>query len=172
MTYVATGEGWFYLATVLDAWSRRIVGWAMGETLRTELVVEALNMAVWNRRPAAGVVHHSDRGAQYASVTFSRRCQEAGIRPSMGSVGDVYDNALAEAFFATLETELLMRRTFATRQAARLALFEFIEGFYNSHRRHSALGYLSPAEFERRWWPRHDDIQEAVSREMVCAAGA
>lgn len=173
VTYVPTSEGWLYLATVLDAWSRRIVGWAMGDTLRTDLVVEALNMAVWNRRPAAGVVHHSDRGAQYTSVTFSRRCEEAGVVPSMGSVGDAYDNALAEAFFATLETELLMRHTFATRKAARLALFDFIEGFYNSHRRHSALGYLSPSEFERqRWQQRHDAAQEAVSMEMVSAAGA
>jgi len=131
ITYVPTGEGWLYLATVLDAWSRRIVGWAMGDTLRTELVVDALDMAVWNRRPA-GVVHHSDRGAQYTSVTFSRRCAEASVVPSMGSIGDAYDNALAEAFFATLETELLMRQTFATRKAARLALFDYIEAFYRA----------------------------------------
>ena len=167
-----TGEGWLYLATVLDAWSRRVVGWAMGDTLRTALVVDAFNMAVWNRRPVAEVVHHSDRGAQYTSLAFSRRCQEAGVAPSMGSVGDAYDNALAEAFFATLETELLRRHTFATRQAARLALFEFIEAFYNSHRRHSALGYLSPAEFERHWWQRQDTVQNAVSTEMPAAVGA
>lgn len=172
ITYVPTGEGWLYLATVLDAWSRRVVGWAMGDTLRTALVVDAFNMAVWNRRPATEVVHHSDRGAQYTSLAFSRRCREAGVAPSMGSVGDAYDNALAEAFFATLETELLMRHTFATRKAARLALFDFIEGFYNSHRRHSALRYLSPAEFERRWWQRHEAIQGAVSTEMVSATGA
>jgi putative transposase len=172
ITYVSTGEGWLYLATVLDAWSRRVVGWAMGETLRTALVVEALNMAVWNRRPAAEVVHHSDRGAQYTSLAFSRRCREAGVAPSMGSVGDAYDNALAEAFFATLETELLMRHTFATRKEARLALFDFIEAFYNSHRRHSALGYLSPAEFERRWWRQHETVQDAISTEMVAAVGA
>lgn len=173
ITYVPTDEGWLYLATVLDAWSRRVVGWAMGDTLRTALVVDAFNMAVWNRRPAAAeVVHHSDRGAQYTSLAFSRRCREAGVAPSMGSVGDAYDNALAEAFFATLETELLMRHTFATRQVARLALFDFIEAFYNSHRRHSALGYFSPAEFERRWWQRRDAVQEAVSTEMVSAAGA
>ncbi len=170
MTYVATGEGWLYLATVLDAWSRRIVGWAMGDTLRTDLVVDALNMAVWNRRPAAGVVHHSDRGAQYTSVAFSRRCREAGIAPSMGSIGDAYDNALAEAFFATLETELLMRHTFTTRKAARLALFEFIEGFYNSHRRHSALEYLSPAEFERREWQHHEAVRGHVQKEPVSEA--
>ncbi len=170
MTYVATGEGWLYLATVLDAWSRRLVGWAMGDRLRTDLVVDALNMAVWNRRPAAGVVHHSDRGAQYTSVTFSQRCQEAGVVPSMGSIGDAYDNALAEAFFATLETELLMRHTFATRKAARLALFDFIEGFYNSHRRHSALEYLSPAEFERREWQHHEAVRGHVQKETVSGA--
>jgi putative transposase len=157
---------------VLDAWSRRVVGWAMGEALRAALVVEAFNMAVWNRRPAGEVVHHSDRGVQYTSLAFSRRCREAGVAPSMGSVGDAYDNALAEAFFATLETELLMRRRFATRQAARLALFDYIEAFYNSHRRHSALGYLSPAEFERRWWQRANRVRGAVSTTMVSAVGA
>ena len=171
ITYVATGEGWLYLATVLDAWSRRIVGWAMGDTLRTELVVDALNMAVWNRRPAVGVVHHSDRGAQYTSLTFSRRCRDAGLTPSMGSIGDAYDNALAEAFFASLETELLMRHRFATRKAARLALFDYIEAFYNSHRRHSALGYLSPAQFERRWWQRHEVVEGRVREEMLSDAG-
>jgi len=171
ITYVPTGEGWLYLATVLDAWSRRIVGWAMGDTLRTELVVEALNMTVWNRRPADGVIHHSDRGAQYTSLAFSRRCREAGVVPSMGSVGDAYDNALAEAFFASLKTELLMRSTFATRAAARLALFDYIEGFYNSHRRHSALGYLSPAEFERRWWQQLEVRRGRVQEEMLSAAG-
>lgn len=108
-------------------------------TILQAYVVDAFNMAVWNRRPAAEVVHHSDRGAQYTSLAFSRRCREAGVAPSMGSVGDAYDNALAEAFFATLEGELLMRHTFTTRQAARLALFDFIEGFYNSHRRRSAI---------------------------------
>ena len=171
ITYVATGEGWLYLATVLDAWSRRIVGWAMGDTLRTELVVDALNMAVWNRRPAAGVVHHSDRGAQYTSLTFSRRCRDAGLTPSMGSIGDAYDNALAEAFFASLETELLMRHRFATRKAARLALFDYIEAFYNSHRRHSALGYLSPAQFERRWWQRYEVVEGRVREEILSDAG-
>jgi putative transposase len=171
VTYVPTGEGWLYLATVLEAWSRRIVGWAMADTLRTELVVEALNMAVGNRRPTVGVVHHSDRGAQYTSLVFSRRCQDAGVLPSMGSIGDAYDNALAESFFASLETELLMRHTFATRKAARLALFDYIEAFYNPHRRHSALGYLSPAEFERRWWQRDEIVQGHDREEMVSEAG-
>ncbi len=171
VTYVPTGEGWLYLSIVLDAWSRRVVGWAMGDTLRTQLVVDALDMAMGNRRPTAEVIHHSDRGAQYTRLAFGRRCREAGVVPSMGSVGDAYDNALAEAFFATLETELLQRHTFATRRAARLALFEFIEGWYNSHRRHSALDYLSPAEFEQRW-QRHDAVQSVVLTEMLVVAGA
>lgn len=152
ITYVRTWAGWLYLAVVLDAFSRRIVGWSMADHLRTELVIDALNMAVWNRRPQPGLVHHSDRGCQYTSLTFGRRCREAGILPSMGSRGDAYDNALAEAFFATLETELLMRRSFPHRGAARLAIFDYLEAFYNPHRRHSALGQLAPAEYERRWW--------------------
>lgn len=151
ITYVRTGAGWLYVAVVLDAFSRRVVGWAMSSTLETTLVLDALNMALWNRRPASGIVHHSDRGTQYTSLAFGRRCQEAGVVPSMGSAGDAYDNALAEAFFATLETELLQRGAFLSRGAARRALFDYIEGWYNPHRRHSALGYLSPAEYERRW---------------------
>ena len=172
MTYVTTGEGWLYLATVLDVWSRRVVGWAMGDRSRAALVVDALNMAVGNQCPGMGVVHHSDRGAQYTSLAFSQRCRDAGIAPSMGSVGDAYDNALAEAFFATLETELLMRQSFATRQAARLALFDFIEGFYNSHRRHSALGYLSPAEFEKRWWQRAEVVGGHAREHLLSEVGA
>lgn len=152
ITYVRTWSGWLYVAVVLDAFSRRVVGWAMTEDLRTELVLDALNMALWNRRPSAGVVHHSDRGCQYTSLAFGRRCREAGIVSSMGRRGDAYDNAMAEAFFATLETELLMRRSFPHRGAARTAIFDYIEGFYNPRRRHSTLGYLSPAEYERRWW--------------------
>ena len=151
ITYVRTGAGWLYVAVVLDAFSRRVVGWAMNSVLETTLVLDALNMALWNRRPTAGVVHHSDRGTQYTSLAFGRRCQDAGVVPSMGSAGDAYDNALAEAFFATLETELLQREAFLSRGAARRALFDYIEGWYNPHRRHSALGYLSPAEYERRW---------------------
>jgi putative transposase len=160
ITYVRTWAGWLYLAVVLDAFSRKIVGWSMADHLRTELVIDALNMAVWNRRPEPGLVHHSDRGCQYTSLTFGRRCRDAGILPSMGSRGDAYDNALAESFFATLETELLMRRSFPHRGAARLAIFDYLEGFYNSHRRHSALGYLAPAQFERRW---EDQIRSQAS---------
>ena len=149
MTYVPTWAGFLYLAVVLDAFSRRIVGWAMGTNLRTQLVLDALNMAVGQRRPS-GVIHHSDQGSQYTSIAFGLRCKEAGVRPSMGSVGDAYDNAMCESFFATLECELLDRRKFQTKAEARMAIFEFIEGWYNPGRRHSALGYLSPIDYERR----------------------
>ena len=149
ITYVPTAAGFLFLAVVLDAWSRRIVGWAMANDLRTRLVLDALDMAVTTRKPA-DVVHHSDQGSQYASVAFGMRCREAGVRPSTGSVGDAYDNAMAEAFFATLECELLERRRFRSQAEARIAVFHFIEGFYNPTRRHSALGYLSPIEYEAR----------------------
>ena len=147
ITYVPTWAGFLYLAVVLDAWSRRVVGWSMAGHLRTELVLEALDMALWQRRPEQ-VIHHSDQGSQYTSIAFGVRCKEAGVRPSMGSVGDAYDNALCESFFATLECELLDRSRFRSRAEARLAIFEFIEGFYNRRRRHSALGYQSPVAFE------------------------
>jgi putative transposase len=150
ITYVPTWMGFLYLAVVLDVFSRRIIGWAMADHLRTELVVSALDMALWNRRPERGVIHHSDHGCQYTSVAFGERCQEVGIDRSMGSVGDCYDNAITESFFATLECELLDRSTFRTHSEARTAIFAYIEGFYNTHRRHSALGYLSPAAFERQ----------------------
>ena len=149
ITYVPTWSGWLYLAVVLDAWSRRIVGWSMATHLRTELVLDALNMAVGQRRPH-NVIHHSDQGCQYTSIAFGLRCKEAGIRPSMGSVGDAFDNAMCESFFATLECELLDRRRFATQAEARLGVFDFIEGFYNPRRRHSALDYDSPIDYERR----------------------
>ena len=151
ITYVPTWAGFLYLAVVLDAWSRRVVGWAMATHLRTELVLGALDMAVRQRQPT-DVIHHSDRGCQYTSVAFGKRCLEAGVRPSMGSTGDAYDNALCESFFATLECELLDRTRFATPSEAKQAVFDFIEGFYNPRRRHSALGYRAPLEFERREW--------------------
>ncbi len=147
ITYVPTGAGFLFLAVVLDVWSRRIVGWSMESHLRTELITRALDMAIGQRRPD-NVIHHSDQGCQYTSYAFGRRCREAGIRPSMGSVGDAYDNAMCESFFATLECELLDRRSFKNHTEGRMAVFEFIEGWYNPHRRHSALGYLSPARFE------------------------
>jgi len=149
LTQHMTGDGWLYLATVLDVFSRRVVGWAMGPRAETELVLGALDMAVWNRRPQAGVVHHSDHGAQYTSLAFTKRLREAGIVGSMGSVGDAYDNAVAESFFATLQTELLDRGRWPTRQTLATAIFSYIEGFYNRKRRHSALGSLSPEEYER-----------------------
>jgi putative transposase len=151
LTYIPTWSGFLYLAVVLDVFSRRIVGWAMADHLRTELVLSALEMALWNRRPAAGVIHHSDHGCQYTSIAFGNRCQEAGVVPSLGSRGDCFDNAVTESFFASLECELLDRHIFRTRSQARTAIFDYIEAFYNTHRRHSALGYLSPAEFERRF---------------------
>ena len=147
ITYVRTWTGFLYVAVVLDAWSGRVVGWSMAAHLRTELVLDALNMAIWQRRPQE-VVHHSDQGSQYTSIAFGARCREAGVRSSTGSVGDAYDNALCESFFATLECELLERRSFRSHAEARMAIFEFLEGFYNRRRRHSALGYQSPAAFE------------------------
>ena len=125
----------------------------MADHLRTELVVDALDMAIWRRRPAGGLVHHSDQGCQYTSLAFGRRCREAGITPSMGSVGDCFDNAMAESFFATLECELLDQHRFRTRTEARMAVFDYLEGFYNPRRRHSALGQLSPANYERSHQP-------------------
>ena len=149
ITYIPTWAGFLYLAVVVDAWSRRVVGWSMASHLRTELVLEALNMALEQRRPE-GVIHHSDQGTQYTSIAFGLRCRKAGVRPSMGSVGDCFDNAMCESFFATLECELLDRRRFKNHEEARRAIFEFLEGWYNLHRRHSSLGYLSPAEFEKQ----------------------
>ena len=148
ITYVPTWSGFLYLAVVLDAFSRRIVGWAMSHSLKTQLVLDALNMAIAQRKPE-NVIHHSDQGSQYTSIAFGTRCKEAKVRPSMGSVGDAYDNAMCESFFATLECELFERRKFKTRAEARMAIFQFIEGWYNPGRRHSALGYKSPINFER-----------------------
>jgi putative transposase len=145
ITYIPLMAGFLYLAVVLDVWSRKIVGWAMSSRLAKEIVLDALQMALEQRRPSEGVIHHSDQGCQYTSIEFGKRCREASVRPSMGSVGDCYDN-----FFATLECELLDGVRFADRAEAELAVFDFIEGFYNTHRRHSAIGYLAPVIFERR----------------------
>jgi putative transposase len=147
ITFVPTASGFLYLAVVLDAWSRKIVGWSMANHLRTELVLDALEMAISQRRPD-GVIHHSDQGSQYTSLAFGKRCREAGVRPSMGSVGDAYDNAMCESFFATLECELLERRRFTSKIEAKMACFRFIEGWYNPLRLHSALGYRSPMTYE------------------------
>lgn len=145
--YIPTGSGFLYLS-VVDAWSRRVVGWSMETHLRTDLVLQALNMALGQRRPTS-VIHHSDQGTQYTAIAFGVRCKEAGVRPSMGSVGDAYDNAMCESFFATLECELLDRERFRNQAEAKMRVFDFIEGWYNPHRRHSALGYESPISFER-----------------------
>lgn len=148
ITYVATHEGWMYLATVMDLYSRRIVGWGVGETLETPLVLGALQMAVGRRQPPAGVIHHSDRGCQYASTAYRALLTTHGMVSSMSRAGNCYDNAPMESFFGTLKTELIYRVTFATRAEAKREIVSYIEGFYNPTRRHSALGYRSPMEFE------------------------
>jgi len=148
ITYVRTWEGWLYLSFVLDTYSRRVVGWSMANNLRTALVLDALNMAIYTRRPSPGLIHHSDRGSQYTSVEFGSRLREEGLLPSMGSVADAYDNSVAESFVSTLKRELIHRHSWPRRQTARTAIFEYIEGFYNTRRRHSALGHLSPSEYE------------------------
>lgn len=155
ITFIPTMVGFLFLAVVLDAWSRKIVGWAFSSDLKTRVVLDALDMALETRRPE-DVIHHSDRGSQYTSLAFGNRCKEAGVRPSTGSVGDAYDNAMCESFFATLECELIDRHRFRSHTEARMAVFHFIEGFYNPTRRHSTLGYLSPLEYERR----RDDLTQ------------
>lgn len=148
ITSVPTWARFLYLAVVLDAWSRRVVGWSMATHLKTDLVLAALNMAITQRRPT-NVIHHSDHGCQYTALAFGDRCQRMGVRPSRGTVGDAYDNAMAESFFATLECERLDRRTYRTQAEARLDLFQYLEGWYNPHRRHSGIGNRSPINFER-----------------------
>jgi putative transposase len=164
MTYVPTWAGFVFLAIVLDVWSRRVVGWSIGEQMSAELVLAALNMAISQRRPN-DVIHHSDQGSQYTSVAFGQRCAKMGVRPSMGSVGDAYDNAMAESFFASLECELIDRRSFQTKSEARMALFSYIEGWYNPRRRHSALGRISPVNFERN----HTQDKSSVIEHSIAA---
>ncbi len=161
MTYVPTWMGFLYLAVVIDVWSRRVVGWAMGERMTADLVLAALNMALEQRKPR-GVIHHSDQGSQYTSLAFGERCRQMQVRPSMGTVGDAYDNAMAESFFASLEGELIERNTFQSKTQARMAVFTWIEGWYNPRRRHSGLGYLSPLNFERSKQALFDVIDDAV----------
>jgi putative transposase len=149
---IKTGEGWLYLAAVQDLFSRRIVGWAMADDMRSELVVAAVEMAVRRRRPAQGTIHHSDHGGQYIGLSFGQTCHDAGIAQSMGAVGSCFDNAVAETFFATLTKELLLHQApkggWTTRAEPRSAIFEYVEGFYNPSRLHSTLGMRSPVEFE------------------------
>jgi putative transposase len=157
ITYVPTDSGYLYLSVVLDAFSRRVVGWAMANHLRTELVLEALDMAAEQRNPEE-TVHHSDQGCQYTAIAFGKRCKDEGVRPSMGSVGDCYDNAMAESFFATLECELIEQESFSDRSEARLMVFICREGFYNPHRRHSAIDYHSPMSYEKIHDPQEQTL--------------
>ena len=148
ITYVETDQGWLYLATVLDLYSRSIVGWAMQDHLRAELPLAALRMAISAKRPGPGLVHHSDRGVQYASEDYRKLMQSAGFKASMSRKGDCYDNAPMESFFHTLKTELVHHRQYPTRAEATRDIFAYIEGFYNRTRRHSAIGYITPIEME------------------------
>ena len=148
ITYLRTWEGWLYLAAVQDLYSRRVVGWSMANHMRSDLVVDALRMAVARRRPETGLIHHSDQGSQYVSLAFGQTARDQGIAVSMGSKGDCFDNAVAESFFATLKKELVNRNTWPTRAEMRTAVFDYIEIFYNATRRHSTLGMLSPIQYE------------------------
>jgi putative transposase len=171
ITYISTWEGFLYLAHVQDLFSRLIVGWSMADHLRSELVVSALEMALYRRRPAPGLIHHSDMGCQYTAVLFTKRCAKAGIEISMGSVGDCYDNAVCETFHASINKERIYRRSWPTRAEARAAVFEYIEAWYNPRRRHSTLGYLSPAEFERH----HAQLtapRDSTAREIIAGNGS
>ncbi len=163
ITQHPTAEGWFYCAAVMDVFSRRIVGWAMDNNIRMELVLDAVNMAMRTRNPGPGTIHHSDHGAQYTALAFGQRLREAGLLSSMGSIGDCYDNAMMESFWATLQTELLDRQTWPNRATLRSQIFWFIEGFYNRHRLHSSLGMLTPDDFERRWLAKTTDQQVCAS---------
>jgi transposase InsO family protein len=148
ITYIATWEGWSYLATVIDLASRRVVGWALADHMRTELVTDALSMAFANRAPERGVIFHSDRGRQYTSGDFAQLARSNGVVLSVGRKGECWDNAVAESFFATIKRELIDTRAWPTRAGLRRAVFEYIEGWYNTRRLHSTLGYLSPAQYE------------------------
>ena len=168
ITYISTWEGFLYLAHVQDLFSRLIVGWSMAEHLRSELVVDALEMALARRRPDPGLVHHSDQGCQFTAVLFTTRCAKAGIEVSMGSVGDCYDNAVCETFHASLKKEKIYRQSWPTRAAARTAIFEYIEGWYNPRRRHSTLGYLSPIEFEQQ----HTELAQLALEASIPPTGS
>lgn len=163
ITYVPTREGFLFLAAVIDAFSRRCIGWSMRADLKADLVLDALGMAITQRRPKKGVIHHSDRGSQYTSLAFGKTLSDAGVLQSVGRKGDAFDNAVAESFFATLETELFARTTFTSRDHARVQLFDFIEGFYNPRRRHSTLGFLSPERYETDWLEKENDSDKQAA---------
>ena len=149
VTYIKTWQGWAYVATVIDCFSRRVVGFAIADHMRTGLIIEALRMAVLHRNPPSGVIFHSDRGAQYTSYEFRGFCRENGVRPSVGRTGICYDNAVAESFFATLKKELVHLHPWPTLAHLRVAVFEYIESYYNRQRRHSIIGYSTPVEYEQ-----------------------
>lgn len=160
ITYVPTYEGWLFLAAVMDLYSRKIVGWSMRDDLEAPLVVDAISMAISRRRPKPGLVHHSDRGSQYGSLALGRTLRDSQIMASMGSTGDPWDNASAESCISTIKNELVKRRSFETRDQARLAIFRYIEAFYNPLRRHSSIDMLSPDDYERRYWQQQ---REAIA---------
>ncbi len=164
ITYLRSWEGWLYLAAIQDAYSRRIVGWSMAEHMRSELVTDALEMAVHRRRPDPGLIHHSDQGSQYVSLGFGQAARDAGIAISMGSKGDAYDNAVAESFFATIKKELIHRRSWPSRRELSSAVFEYIEAFYNRDRRHSTLGMRSPAEYEELLYAVNVETRTSVKK--------
>ena len=166
ITYIRTWEGWLYLASVMDCYSRRIVGWAMADHMRAELVIEALEMAVARRRPEGRPVHHSDQGSQYTSLIFTQRCRSVDIDVSMGSKGDCFDNSAMESFHASLKKDLIHRRSWPTKQQARTAVFGYIETFYNRRRRHSTLGMLSPVDYEARH-AAGEPVSRAPAREKL-----
>ncbi len=163
ITYLRTWEGWLYLVAVQDVYSRRIVGWSMADHMRTELVTDALQMALARRRPEPGLIWHSDQGSQFVSLAFGQQARAAGIAQSMGSRGDCFDNAVAESFFATLKKELIHGRSWPTKAELRTEVFEYIEVFFNRRRRHSTLGFLSPAQFERTQQTETEKIEQAAT---------
>ena len=165
MTYIPTWAGFLYLSVVIDVYSRKVAGWAFGERMTSDLVIQALNMALMTRKPES-VIHHSDQGSQYTSIAFGNRCEEMGVRPSMGTVGDAYDNAMAESFFASLECELIARRSWKTKTEARLAVFTWIESWYNPRRRHSGLNYQSPNTFERKQQEKTINTENQIIQEL------
>ena len=166
MTYIPTWAGFLYLAIVVDVYSRKVVGWTFGEAMKAELVINALNMALLTRKPES-VIHHSDQGSQYTSIAFGNRCKEMGVRPSMGTVGDAYDNAMAESFFASLECELIARRSWKSKTEARLAVFTWIESWYNPRRRHSALGQTSPINFEKKAQQKYQRNAQVSPEDLI-----
>ena len=166
MTYLPTHAGFTYLAMVIDVFSRKVVGWQFSESMTVDIVLDALNMALVQRKPN-GVIHHSDQGSQYTSIEFGARCKDRGVRPSMGTVGSAYDNAMAESFFASLECELINQCNWKTKQEASSAVFSWIESWYNPTRLHSSIGYVSPNEFEENYQKQQLKTQEALKKEMT-----